>query len=58
MNLYVKELVTVNEMSAQIEIIKNLYPKLSVEKYENYLLQMVPHNYTQIAIFENDDAWV
>nr|WP_294781918.1 GNAT family N-acetyltransferase [uncultured Flavobacterium sp.] len=54
MNLYVKELVTVDEMSAQIEIIKHLYPKLSVEKYENYLLEMIPHNYTQIAIFEND----
>jgi GNAT superfamily N-acetyltransferase len=54
MNLYIKELTTLQEMSAEIELIKHLYPKLSLEKYEAYLLEMIPHNYTQIAVFENE----
>ena len=54
MNLSIKELITVQEMLFQIETIRHLYPKLSLEQYENYLKEMVPHNYTQIAVFEND----
>ncbi|KAF2335942.1 GNAT family N-acetyltransferase [Flavobacterium ginsenosidimutans] len=54
MNLYIKELSIISEMLAEIETIKFLYPKLSLEKYESYLLEMIPHNYTQIAVFEND----
>ncbi|WP_367774086.1 GNAT family N-acetyltransferase [Flavobacterium sp. WC2421] len=41
-------------MLAQIEVMQQLYPKLSVEKYETYLQEMVPHNYTQIAVFEDE----
>ena len=40
-------------MLAQIETMQHLYPKLSNEKYESYLLDMVPHNYIQIAVFDN-----
>jgi ribosomal protein S18 acetylase RimI-like enzyme len=47
------ELTTVPEMLAQIETIKHLYPKITLEKYELYLQQMVPHNYKQVAVFEN-----
>ncbi|MCV2485671.1 GNAT family N-acetyltransferase [Flavobacterium sp. SH_e] len=54
MNLYIKELSTISEMLAEIETIKFLYPNLSLEKYESYLLEMIPHNYTQIAVFENN----
>lgn len=50
----IKELTTIPEMLAQIETIKFLYPNLSIEKYESYLSEMVPHNYTQIAVFENE----
>ncbi|WP_125719087.1 GNAT family N-acetyltransferase [Flavobacterium ustbae] len=49
-----RELTTVKEMLSQIGIIRFLYPNLSEEKYESYLLEMVPHNYTQIAVFDND----
>jgi len=52
--LLIKELITIPEMLVQIETIKFLYPNLSIEKYESYLLDMVPHNYTQIAVFENE----
>ncbi len=50
----IKELTTIPEMLAQIETIKFLYPNLSIEKYESYLSEMLPHNYTQIAVFENE----
>lgn len=41
-------------MLAQIELIRQLYPTISFEKYESYLTEMIPHNYKQIAIFEHD----
>jgi GNAT superfamily N-acetyltransferase len=48
------ELTTIEEMLAQIEVMKHLYPNLTLEKYESYLKEMVPHNYKQLAIFEDD----
>lgn len=41
-------------MFARIEIIRYSYPKISEEKYKSYLEAMIPHNYTQIAIFQNE----
>ena len=49
-----KELTTMPEMLSQLEIIKFLYPNMSIEKYEAYLEEMIPHNYKQLAVFEND----
>jgi ribosomal protein S18 acetylase RimI-like enzyme len=40
-------------MLAQIDIIRHLYPKISEEKYKAYLQEMIPRNYTQVAVFEN-----
>lgn len=54
MDLKIKELTAIKEMLVEIDTIRFLYPNLSVEKYENYLSEMIPHNYTQIAVFEND----
>lgn len=54
MKLEIKELTTVAEMLAEIETMQHLYPKLSKEKYESYLKEMLPHNYTQIAVFDNE----
>lgn len=48
----IKELTTLEEMLAQIETMKYLYPKLTFEKYKFYLQEMIPHNYKQIAVFE------
>lgn len=39
-------------MLAQIEVIRHLYPKFTLEKYESYLKDMIPHNYKQVAVFE------
>ena len=49
-----KELSTIKEMLSQIEIIKFLYPAITLEKYESFLNEMISHNYKQIAIFEHD----
>ncbi len=48
------ELTTIEEMVEQIEIIRHLYPNISEEKYKTYLQTMILHNYTQVAIFENE----
>lgn len=54
MALQIKELTTIEEMVAQINTIRFLYPNISLEKYQSFLSEMVPHNYIQIAIFEDD----
>jgi len=50
--LLLKELTTINEMLAEIEILKHLYPTFNIEKYQSYLEEMVPHNYKQLAIYD------
>lgn len=54
MALQIKELTTIEEMAAQISTIRFLYPNISLEKYQSFLSEMVPHNYIQIAIFEDE----
>lgn len=49
-----RELSSIQEMLNQFETIKLLYPIMAIEKYEAYLTEMIPHNYKQLAIFEND----
>ena len=48
-----KELTTLDEMIEQLDIIQQLYPEITSEKYNSYLLEMIPHNYKQLAIFEH-----
>lgn len=48
------ELSTIPEMLAQIEMMRHLYPSFTIEKYESYLEEMIPHNYKQVAVFEED----
>lgn len=52
--LKIVELTTVPEMLAQINVMRHLYPKLTLEKYESYLQEMTLHNYKQTAVFENE----
>lgn len=54
MKLDIKELTTIEEMLQNIEVIRFLYPTFTTDKYQCYLKEMVPHNYKQVAIFEND----
>jgi GNAT superfamily N-acetyltransferase len=52
--MQLKELSTIDEMLLQHDIISQLYPKMSIEKYQIFLRDMIPHNYKQLAVFEND----
>lgn len=54
MTLQTRELTTIEEMLSQIDTMRFLYPNITLEKYQSFLSEMVPHNYTQIAVFEND----
>lgn len=54
MTLHIKELTTIEDMTAQISTIRFLYPNISLEKYQDFLSEMLPHNYIQIAVFEDD----
>jgi GNAT superfamily N-acetyltransferase len=54
MPLIIKELTTIEEMLANIEVMRFLYPTFTLEKYESYLVEMIPHNYKQVAVFENE----
>ncbi|MDQ6469984.1 GNAT family N-acetyltransferase [Flavobacterium sp. LHD-80] len=54
MEFQIRELTTIDEMLEQIDTMRFLYPKISIEKYKSFLLEMVPHNYIQIGVFDND----
>ncbi|WP_284650953.1 GNAT family N-acetyltransferase [Flavobacterium terrisoli] len=50
----IRELITVAEMAAQLETMHELYPNMTLEKYQSYLEEMVPRDYKQVAVFENE----
>ncbi|MCL9809904.1 GNAT family N-acetyltransferase [Flavobacterium luminosum] len=52
--MQLKELTTLEEMLAQLETIHYLYPKMTAEKYELYLRQMIPHNYKQLIVLDGE----
>ena len=54
----IRQLETVSEMTAQIEMIHFLYPNMTIETYESYLSTMLPNGYKQVAIFENKQCVV
>jgi GNAT superfamily N-acetyltransferase len=47
-------LTTVDEILSQIEMIKFLYPNMTKERYESFLSDMVPKDYKQVAVFNED----
>lgn len=49
-----KEFTEICDMLSQFEMIRFLYPKMEINTYEQYLKDMIPHNYKQLAVFEND----
>lgn len=54
MQLEIRELTKLDEMLSNIEVMRFLYPTFTLEKYESYLVEMIPHNYKQVAVFENE----
>ena len=41
-------------MLDQFDVMQHLYTKFTLEKYDSYLTEMTPHNYKQVAVFEQD----
>ena len=54
MQLEIRELTTKEEMLDNIELMRFSYSTLTLEKYDSYLSEMIPHNYIQIAVFEKN----
>jgi len=52
--MIVKELTTLEEMLQQLDTIHHLYPTMTREKYQNYLSQMIPHNYKQLVVLDGE----
>ena len=50
----IKELHTINEMLQEIEVMKELYPSLTEVQYTEMLTSMLPHNYQQIAVYDEE----
>jgi hypothetical protein len=50
MQLDIKELTTIEEMLTNIEVMR-FHTPFTIDKYEGFLKEMVPHNYKQVAIF-------
>ena len=49
----IKELTSLEEMLAQIEMMQFLYPNMTIDKYKSFLEDMIPKSYKQVAIFED-----
>jgi GNAT superfamily N-acetyltransferase len=50
----IKELTSLQEMLSQIEIIKFLYPNMTIERYQGFLEDMIPKSYKQVAVFDGE----
>jgi GNAT superfamily N-acetyltransferase len=53
-NISIKKLVSIEEMLPQHQLITQLTPALAKDEYERLLKIMVPNNYFQVAVYEND----
>lgn len=49
-----KLLTTLPEMLSQIETIKFLYPNMTIQRYESFLIDMIHKDYKQVAVFDNE----
>lgn len=56
MGIALKELNSKEEMLHIFDVIQEMYPSLTLEQYSFELDQMLPHNYGQVAAFENNQC--
>ncbi len=47
-----KELISKEEMLQNFDLIREMYPSITLEEYSNELDIMLPHNYGQVAIYD------
>lgn len=55
-NITIRKITELEEMLQHLELITQLTTTLTKEEYEALLRQMVPHNYFQVAVYENDNC--
>lgn len=49
------ELLEKEEMLKAFSLLTELYPKMTMEEYSNQLDIMIPHNYSMVAVFVEDE---
>ncbi len=54
--LTLKELKTLPEMLEQLHLIQQLYPDYTLEVYADLLEEMLPNNYKQVVVYENEQS--
>jgi GNAT superfamily N-acetyltransferase len=54
--MLVRELVDKTEMLAQLSVLNELYPNLTLDEYSVELDEMLPHRYGQVAVFDEDEC--
>lgn len=52
--IQVKEITTKEEMLQQMELIQQMYPHYTSEKYEALLNEMLPLQYKQVLVIDNE----
>ncbi len=52
----IKELTTKEEMLASYNILLEVYPSLTLDEYSKELDDMIPHNYGQVGVFNEDEC--
>lgn len=52
--MIIRELNGKEEMLKYIDVLQDLYPTITLDEYSTDLDQMLPHNYGQVAVFEDD----
>lgn len=50
----VREILTKEEMLKNYKLLLEVYPSLTQEQYSEELDLMLPHNYGQVGVFDND----
>lgn len=56
MNLRTEFLYDKEQMLAQLDVLQGLYPSLTMAQYATELDLMLPHNYSQLAVFDQDEC--
>ncbi|MFM6964934.1 MAG: GNAT family N-acetyltransferase [Sphingomonadales bacterium] len=56
MNLRTEFLYDKQQMLAQLDVLQGLYPSLTMAQYATELDLMLPHNYSQLAVFDQDEC--
>ena len=50
----IRELTSKSEMLENYKLLTEVYPDITMDEYSNELDLMLPHNYGQVGIYEND----